>query len=177
MRSQITMIRTIIPSNAAVYSLSNMPFSYVCVLPRIVVTSVKCIPHSGDFNKAVAYQKKAIDLVPDKELIGIGISAGTIDGHTRIENVIANTPAHKSGLVIGDMIEAVNGRSTAGLSVESVAGTISGPVDTEVRLTIRRLNKEMPEDITLVRGRIANPVISAYEARLRAFQANKPWRE
>jgi len=82
-----------------------------------------------------------------------------------------------SGLVIGDVIEAVNGQKTKDMSIENVANIIGGPIGTKVTLTVKRLGKDTSEDITLSRDRIANPTITEYEKRLEAFKANKPWRE
>lgn len=132
---------------------------------------------SGDFNKAIECQKKAIDLVGEKEFTGIGIIFGKIDGQINILNVMQETPADMSGLTIGDVIEAVNGQNTKDMSIENVANIISDPIGTKVTLTVKRLGEDTSEDITLNRDRIANPMITEYEKRLAAYEASKPWRE
>lgn len=131
----------------------------------------------GDFEKAIEYQKKAIDLVGDKEFTGIGISFNKIDGQIKIINVMQNTPAYVSGLAVGDVIEAVNGQNIKDMSIENVASIISGPIYTQVTLTVKRSGKDTSEDITLARDRIANPVITEYEKRLAAYKAKKAWRQ
>lgn len=88
-----------------------------------------------------------------------------------------DTPAYMSGLVVGDVIEAVNGQKTKDMSIENVVSSIGGPIGTKVILTVKRLGKDTSEDITLRRDRIANPTITEYEKRLEAYKAQKPWRE
>lgn len=131
----------------------------------------------GDFNRAVEYQNEAIDLVGDKEFTGIGINFNTVNGQIKIINVIQDTPAHMSGLAVGDVIEAVNGQNITDMSIESVVSKIKGHVGAKVTLTMKRLGNDTSEDITLNRDRIPNPTITEYEKRLEAYKANKPWRE
>lgn len=131
----------------------------------------------GDFNKAVEYQNDAINLVADKEFIGISVNFNKVEGQIKVVNVIQNTPASRAGLAVGDVIEAVNGQDMTGLSIESLADIIRGPIDTEIKLTLKRSGKETTEDITLIRDRVVNPVITAYELRLAAYRAHRPWRE
>ena len=130
-----------------------------------------------DFDKAIEYQKKAVDLVGEKEFTGIGISFDKTDGQIKIVSVIQDTPAFMSGLVVGDLIEAVNGQKTKDMSIENVANIISGPVGIKVTLTVKRLGKDTSEDITLNRAKIVNPIITEYEKRLEAYKTRKPWRE
>jgi serine/threonine protein kinase/Flp pilus assembly protein TadD len=129
---------------------------------------------SGDFEKAVEYQNMAIELVPDKEFIGIGVNFNKVEGQIKVVNLIENTPAHRAGLVVGDVIKAVDGQDLAGLSIERVADVVRGPIGTEVRLTVKRSGKETIEDIPLIRERIVNPVITAYKLRLDAYKVHKP---
>ncbi|MBC8273538.1 MAG: PDZ domain-containing protein, partial [Chloroflexi bacterium] len=130
---------------------------------------------SGNFEKAVEYQERAIEAAGEKEFIGIGVNFNIIDGQIKVVNVVPNTPAHRSGLAIGDVIEAIDGQNVTGLSVEKAANIISGPIDTEVTLTIRRNQASTFMDIKLARERITNPLYAAYSERLEAYKANKIW--
>ncbi|MBL7186838.1 MAG: tetratricopeptide repeat protein [Phycisphaerae bacterium] len=128
---------------------------------------------SGDFEKAVECQKKAINLVGDKEFTGIGINFNKVDWQIKIVNVIEDTPAHSAGLAVGDVIDAINGQSTRDMSIGNVASIVSGPADTKVTITIRRSGEDATEDITLARARIANPVKTEYEKKLAAYQTSE----
>jgi len=92
-------------------------------------------------------------------------------------NVIQDTPAFMSGLVVGDIIEAVNGQKTKDMSIENVVSSIGGPIGTKVTLTIKRLSKDTSENITLNRAKIKTPIVTEYEKRLKAYKTHKPWRE
>ena len=47
-------------------------------------------------------------------------------------------------------------------------------MDMKVTLTVKRLGKDTNEDITLNRARIANPTITEYAKRLKAYKAKIP---
>jgi len=128
-------------------------------------------------SKAKNKLASCIDLVGDKEFTGIGIAFNKIDGQIKIINVMQETPAYMSGLTVGDVIEAVDSQNTKDMSIENMVSRISGPMGTKVTLTVKRAGKDVSEDITLTRDKIANPTITEYEKRLATYKANKPWRE
>ena len=76
-------------------------------------------------------------------LCGVGVQIG-MDRTQRIVVIapIEGTPAAAAGLLPGDQITFVNGKSTRGMSVEEVSKNIRGPVDTEVDLVTQRGSEE-----------------------------------
>jgi S1-C subfamily serine protease len=76
--------------------------------------------------------------------VGVAIAILTPDGNTlwpTVVNVAKGSPADKSGLRMWDIIWAVDGRSTANLSLSQVLGLLGGdPGDTK-KLTIARLKE------------------------------------
>jgi len=131
----------------------------------------------NDFNKAVEYQEKAIELVSNNEFVGIGINLSIVNGSPVIEGILPNTPASKSSLATNDIIEAVDGISTKDVPLDDVISKIKGLAGTEVILTVRHLGKDTCEDIIINRDKIANPIMAEYEKRLESYKAHKPWRE
>ena len=74
----------------------------------------------------------------DTDTVGVGIySLVTADGPL-IQRVYENTPAADAGLQPGDLVTAVDGRSTAGQDAGTVAAWLKGDPGTRVELSYRR---------------------------------------
>ena len=69
---------------------------------------------------------------------GIGVTIRAEKGVTRIISVMAGTPGHKAGLKDGDIITAIAGIPTKGMSLNKVVRQLRGPRGSQVRLTVRR---------------------------------------
>ncbi|MBI2265081.1 MAG: S41 family peptidase [Armatimonadetes bacterium] len=65
---------------------------------------------------------------------------------------IEDTPAYKAGLKSGDVITAIDGKSTRGISIDVAQSTIRGKIDTKVVLTIRRKGVQKDLSFTLTRA-------------------------
>lgn len=89
-------------------------------------------------------------------LEGIGAVIGDRDGKLVVVAPLPNSPAEGVGLVSGDHIAAVDGKSTDGLSVEDAVDLIRGERGTEVLLAIHSEGVE-PRDVPIVRGTIEIP--------------------
>ncbi|DAA97358.1 TPA: peptidase S41 [Candidatus Gastranaerophilales bacterium HUM_9] len=76
----------------------------------------------------------------DAHITGIGINIINNSGKTVIHSVIDGTPAQKSGLKSNDIITEVNGKNINGMDLSSVATLIRGPIDSKVKLKIKRGN-------------------------------------
>jgi carboxyl-terminal processing protease len=80
--------------------------------------------------------------------IGVMIEPDPISGSVRISYVLPGTPAERAGLHIGDVLTAVGGSPTKGLSVESVSGMLRGKAGTVVAVTVRRIDASSVVSIT-----------------------------
>jgi carboxyl-terminal processing protease len=85
------------------------------------------------------------------EFFGIGAFLQQEDGVIAIERVMAGLPADKAGVQDGDVILAINGEKTAGLSLSQAVRRIKGPKGTTVVLTVERKTAAEPLDISVVR--------------------------
>ncbi len=92
---------------------------------------------------------------------GIGAKLGK-DANNNIEVIapISGFPAEKAGLKPKDVIAAIDGKSTAGLAVESAVQKIRGPKDTIVKLTIIRGGSQKL-DISITRDDIQIPSVTS----------------
>lgn len=70
---------------------------------------------------------------------------------------LKGSPAEKAGVRTGDLIAAIQGKSTEGLSVDEAIKIIRGPKGTEVSLTLLRDKK--PIEVKIVRDTIQVPNI------------------
>ncbi|MBI3764114.1 MAG: S41 family peptidase [Chloroflexi bacterium] len=91
---------------------------------------------------------------------GIGAELRYNEGGQVILAPFPNLPAARAGIVEGDILLAVDGRSIpAGIGLDEVSALIRGPVGTEVTLTVRR-GQEAPRDVTLKREQFEIPSVT-----------------
>ena len=79
---------------------------------------------------------------------GIGVYIGSSEEGTIVAGVMDDSPAAEAGVQRGDLIQAINGTSTKGMSLEDISRTIRGPVDTTVTLTLGRNGESQEMAIT-----------------------------
>lgn len=85
---------------------------------------------------------------------GIGAEIGPRDGRITIVAPLPDTPAERAGLRAGDLVMAVDGVTTEGMSVERAVSLIRGEEGTQVTLTIYRESNGSRDtnDVTITRG-------------------------
>jgi carboxyl-terminal processing protease len=116
------------------------------------------------------------------ELIGVGIQL-TQDEKTKklvVISPIEDTPAFNAGIQAKDIISKIDGKSTEGMDTNQAVNLIRGQVNTEVRLTIVRNQKEI--EFKLKRAKIEihpvrhsvqkSPIGEIGYIRLNQFSAN-----
>ncbi|MDB5244722.1 MAG: ctpA [Parcubacteria group bacterium] len=86
---------------------------------------------------------------------GIGAELDIKDGILTVIAPLKNTPAERAGVKAGDLIAAIDGKSTDGFSTEEAVSKIRGPLGTTVSLTLVRNGK--PIDVKIVRDTIQVP--------------------
>jgi carboxyl-terminal processing protease len=95
-------------------------------------------------------------------ITGIGAELGTSGNDIVIVSPLADSPADKAGLKPKDVVAGIDGKSTTGLSVDTVVGKIRGPEGTQVKLTIVR-NGGNPITVTITRAKITVPSVKWHE--------------
>lgn len=119
-----------------------------------------------NYQKALETISKAISR---DAIIGLGINLDMVDGKVIIQNVFNNTPAHKAGLAINDIIYKVNDEDMTGKTIAYVVSKTKGAEETTVHLIVQRNDKMI--DKTLTRELILNPkVASKIELRSLIFR-------
>ncbi len=93
-------------------------------------------------------------------LTGIGAFLGERAGRPVIISVISGGPAARAGLRAGDIIEAVDGRSTERLRAEQIAARVRGEAGTRVTLTVVHRGATEAVDVTVTRERFEVPAVT-----------------
>jgi carboxyl-terminal processing protease len=84
------------------------------------------------------------------EFGGLGIEVTMDNGLVKVVSPIDDTPAARAGLQPGDYITHLDGKPVMGLSLSEAVEKMRGPVNTTVKLTIRRANQD-PFEVALTR--------------------------
>jgi carboxyl-terminal processing protease len=97
---------------------------------------------------------------------GVGMTVAPRNGKTIIVAPFGGSPAYKAGLRPGDVILAVNDKSTDNLNTNQVADMLKGPRGTHVQVTIGREGSAKPLTFDIVREEISrNSVEDAFWLR------------
>jgi carboxyl-terminal processing protease len=98
---------------------------------------------------------------------GVGIEIAPVKRGLRAIKVFPGSPAARAGIVAGDVIVSVDGRSIAGESLDRAKGRIVGPAGTEVTLGVVRPPGGRVRDLHVTRAEITTPDTAARIVRLR----------
>ena len=85
--------------------------------------------HSGFLAGA---EQDELNAVLDQEFGGVGLQLALADGRIVVQAPIPQSPAWRAGIAGGDVIEAVDGRPTEGLSLDEVVADLRGTPGTIV---------------------------------------------
>jgi carboxyl-terminal processing protease len=125
----------------------------------------------------------------------VGMNISKRYGYATVVSVIPGSPADKEQITDGDLVEEVDGQSTAQMSLAMIRLTLEGNAGTPVTIDLVRPRKQEPEKVTLTRVAMAAPQlaqqqyenasilylkpivvtrdrVSEIETRLRAMQKN-----
>ena len=94
---------------------------------------------------------------------GIGVEFIIRQDTIHVQNVIKNGPAERAGMLAGDKIISVNGKSFVGKIVtnEEAMRRLKGPKDTKVKVGVVRYGHEKPVYMTITRGEIPTKSITS----------------
>jgi len=92
---------------------------------------------------------------------GVGISIAIDDATKmlRVNEVIPGGPAEKAGVQGGDLITAIDGKSTKGLATDDDAKLLRGKEGTVVRITVQRGTTPLAAPIEITRAVIHQPSV------------------
>ncbi|MGH7529360.1 MAG: S41 family peptidase, partial [Gemmatimonadales bacterium] len=85
---------------------------------------------------------------------GLGIQIDVREGWITIVAPLPETPAERAGVMTGDRIVALDGRSTEGWKQDQAVKELRGPAGTTAELTIRRAGVDEPINFRVTRATI-----------------------
>jgi carboxyl-terminal processing protease len=120
-------------------------------------------PHSS-FYDPKAYAKMRED--QHGKYYGVGMLIQPQSNKIVVVSPFEGTPSFKAGIRPGDVIAAVDGKSTDNMSSEDVANLLKGPKGTHVQITVAREGAPKPLVFDLIRDEIPhNSIDLAYQLR------------
>ncbi len=90
----------------------------------------------------------------DNEFGGIGIHVSVDDGDLKVLSPIYGTPAYRAGIMAGDRIVEIDGKSTDGIQPDDAIRWMKGAEGTKVEITVIHAGKSKREKYTLTRERV-----------------------
>jgi len=95
-----------------------------------------------------------VELITTGKYGGIGVSIGVRDGYITILSLMEGYSAQRQGILPGDRVIEIEGKSVVGLKPEDVRSMTRGEPGTEVHLKIEREGEPQPLTFVLVREEI-----------------------
>ena len=87
------------------------------------------------------------------EFGGLGIEVTMENGLVKVVSPIDDTPAARAGVKPNDLIIQIDGEQVQGLSLNEAVEKMRGPINSDIKLTIKREGKD-PFDVKLTRANI-----------------------
>jgi len=131
-------------------------------LPHVTDGALHGLLESLDANSSFlnpTEYKKYKALKDNKANIGAAVSKRF--GYAAVISVIPGGPASKAGVENGDIVEAIEGKSTREMSLAEVNGALGGLQGSVVNISVVRPRKAQPVKIAITRDLVKEPSVSA----------------
>ncbi len=91
---------------------------------------------------------------------GIGAAVSKRYGYAAVISVIPGGPADKSDIAGGDIIEAIEGKSTREMSLAEIDGLLAGPPGSVVNVSVVRPRRVQPLKAAITRAMVSDPPVT-----------------
>ena len=120
----------------------------------------EAVGDEGHTSFLTADEAKAVDQSLSGTFVGIGVQLDEDESKGPIiRSIIPGTPAEEAGLRRGDLIVAVDGKTTEGETIDEVVSRVRGPEGEPVTLSIQR-GEGKPFDVAITRKQFDLPLVS-----------------
>ncbi|MGA0395446.1 MAG: S41 family peptidase [Rhodospirillales bacterium] len=106
-------------------------------------------PHSAFLNRK---NFRDMQVQTKGEFGGLGIEVTMESGYVKVVSPIDDTPAFRAGIKAGDLLTHLDGELVQGLTLSQAVERMRGPVNSDIKLTIRRASESF--DVTVTRDKI-----------------------
>jgi carboxyl-terminal processing protease len=113
-------------------------------------------PHSSYLDER-GYQ--SLMTTTEGEYGGLGLNVTMEDSIVKVVTPIEDSPAAKAGIKAGDYITHLNGKLIYGGTLDEAVDQMRGPAGSTIKLTILRIGRDKPFDVTLTRSTINLPAV------------------
>ena len=131
-------------------------------IPKVTDGALHGLLESLDANSsylnAAQYKEYKEHKTDGKGAIGAAVSKRF--GYAAVISTIPGGPADKAGVETGDIIEAIEGRSTREMSLAEIYTLLSGQPGSNVNLAVVRTRKVEPQKITITRAIVSVPAVT-----------------
>ncbi len=124
--------------------------------PRMVEDAVRAMVNSLDDRYTVfltAEELEPFDKQVRGTFSGIGAEIDLFNNRLRIVSPLEESPAWHSGVMAGDIVLEIEGKSTEGITIVDAVNKLTGPEGTQVTISVRHPSGE-EQVITITRARI-----------------------
>ena len=108
-------------------------------------------PYTNYFSEA---QVENYRFLTEGKYHGIGAGIKIIDGLPTITELFDESPAYKSGLILGDQLITIGGKSVKGKSKEEINTLMQGAADSNLDLVVKRPGDTKDFSFSVVRGEV-----------------------
>ena len=98
-----------------------------------------------------ANQSEELKIHTEGKFGGLGIQISIRDKVLTVMTPISGTPASRAGIQSGDQIITIDGKSTAGITIDKAVNKLRGEPGTKVTITIRRKGEAKDMEYTITR--------------------------
>lgn len=121
--------------------------------PALIEAAINGMLHSLDPHSSYLNLKTYRDMQVQTrgEFGGLGIEVTLEKGIIKVVSPIDETPAARAGIKAGDYITHLDGTPVLGLSLSDAVEKMRGPINSKIKLTIKRNSANAPFDIEITR--------------------------
>ena len=131
-------------------------------IPQVTDGALHGLLESLDANSsyltAAEYKQYKARKTDGKGQIGAAVSKRF--GYAAVISVIPGSPADKAGITNGDIIEAVEGKTTREMSLAAIHSALSGEPGSNVNISVVRSRRAEPQKLTITRAVVSIPPLS-----------------
>ncbi|MGB7554016.1 MAG: S41 family peptidase [Candidatus Korobacteraceae bacterium] len=130
-------------------------------IPNVTNGALHGLLESLDANSSYLDPTEYKDYKQRKEgKAGIGATVSKRYGYAAVISVIPGGPADKAEIESGDIIEAIEGKTTRDMSLAEIEGLLTGPPGSVVNVSVVRPRRAQPVKSALTRAIVTDPPIS-----------------